>query len=173
MYCLYARWELSQAIRVLVAMLLVCAASAAIFISLLIWNRTVSINHIETFGQDSSKKQISKKLTRLRTLDQFNFLCSCIHRRPEFQPGGGMGRGRWGWERASLCLTLDCQISHKYCTLFKNRNAFFFCFLSAIKRWEALYFNTTTPDPMQHVTTHSSSPATTSRFSLGFPCPRT
>ena len=33
-----------------------------------------------------------------------------------------------------------------------------FCFVSGINRFKALHLNTTTPDPMQHATPHSSSP---------------
>ena len=48
----------------------------------------------------------------------------------------------------------------------KNRFLFLFLlFTSSIKQCMTLYFNTTTPDPMQHATTHGSSPTTTSTFS--------
>ena len=62
--------------------------------------------------------------------------------------------------------------------LFNNRNDFFFFFFffgggveggavlfQASKRCMALYM--TMPDPMQHATPHSPSPATTSKFSPG------
>ena len=49
---------------------------------------------------------------------------------------------------------------------------FFFCCLTlGINRCMALYFNTTTPKPLQHATPHCSSPTTSSRFSSVFQVP--
>ena len=56
----------------------------------------------------------------------------------------------------------------------KRKETYIFCcFISRIKRCTVLHFNTTGPDPMLHATPHCSSPAITSEFSPGFPCPQT
>ena len=75
---------------------------------------------------------------------------------------------------STLVALLNAALMHICkCILFKNRNAFFFhCLISDIKRCMALYFKTTTLDPIQHATPHSSSP-TTSKFPPGLQCPQT
>ena len=82
----------------------------------------------------------------------------------------------WNWfeiktdiDRQNRIYTLASNLTN---ILFKTRNAFSFffffffcCFISRIKRCMALYFNTI-PDPMQHATSHSSLPTTTSKILL-------